>query len=101
MSYQPKTGEPCACKPGVQRDNCPACEGTGQRIDFAAIRARAEFRASLCGTRKTERRGTDDYRVVCATCGGGGTVRHRTAASASSACTRDSARPCPVGCGAK
>jgi hypothetical protein len=23
----------------VQRDNCPDCEGTGQRIDFAAIRA--------------------------------------------------------------
>lgn len=38
--YQPKTGERCGCKPGQQRDNCPACEGTGQRIDFAAIRAR-------------------------------------------------------------
>lgn len=39
--YQPKTGQPCSCKRGVQRDNCPECEGTGQRIDFAAIRARA------------------------------------------------------------
>ena len=39
--YQPKTGERCNCKPGIQRDNCPACEGTGSRIDFAAIRARA------------------------------------------------------------
>jgi hypothetical protein len=38
--YQPKTGQPCTCKPGVQRDNCPQCEGTGQRIDFAAIRNR-------------------------------------------------------------
>ena len=38
--YQPKTGQPCSCKRGVERDNCPACEGTGQRIDFAAIRAR-------------------------------------------------------------
>ena len=38
--YQPKTGAPCACKRGVQRDNCPECEGTGQRIDFAAVRAR-------------------------------------------------------------
>jgi hypothetical protein len=38
--YQPKTGEPCHCKPGIARDNCPDCEGTGQRIDFAAIRAR-------------------------------------------------------------
>jgi len=38
--YQPKTGTPCHCKRGQQRDNCPTCEGTGQRIDFAAIRAR-------------------------------------------------------------
>lgn len=38
--YQPKTGEPCHCKPGRERDNCPDCEGTGMRIDFAAIRAR-------------------------------------------------------------
>jgi hypothetical protein len=38
--YQPKTGEDCGCRPGNQRDNCPACEGTGQKIDFAAIRAR-------------------------------------------------------------
>ena len=37
--YQPKTGVACGCKRGQQRDNCPACEGTGQRIDFAAIRA--------------------------------------------------------------
>jgi|SRR5205809_3496495 len=37
--YQPKTGQPCHCKPGVHRDNCPDCEGTGWRIDFAAIRA--------------------------------------------------------------
>jgi hypothetical protein len=38
--YQPKTGQPCHCKRGVQRDNCPDCEGTGMRIDFNAIRAR-------------------------------------------------------------
>ena len=38
--YQPKTGQACGCKRGVQRDNCPQCEGTGQRIDFSAIRAR-------------------------------------------------------------
>ena len=30
---------PCSCKRGQQRDNCPQCEGTGQRIDFAALRA--------------------------------------------------------------
>lgn len=39
MSYQPKTGQKCHCKPGVHRDNCPDCEGTGWRINFAAIRA--------------------------------------------------------------
>ena len=36
--YQPKTGQACGCRPGMQRDNCPQCEGTGHRIDFAAIR---------------------------------------------------------------
>jgi hypothetical protein len=39
--YQPKTGERCSCKPGVYRDNCPECEGTGYKIDFAVIRSRA------------------------------------------------------------
>lgn len=39
-AYQPKTGAPCTCRKGLDRDNCPACEGTGQQIDFAAIRAR-------------------------------------------------------------
>lgn len=38
--YQPKTGARCGCRPGIARDNCPACEGTGWRIDFAAIRNR-------------------------------------------------------------
>lgn len=36
--YQPKTGERCACRRGIERDNCPSCEGTGWRIDFRAIR---------------------------------------------------------------
>jgi len=40
VGYQPTTGQRCGCKPGVNRDNCPACEGTGWRIDFARIRAR-------------------------------------------------------------
>ncbi len=40
MSYQPKTGDKCGCRRGIERDNCPACEGTGWRIDFAKIRAR-------------------------------------------------------------
>jgi hypothetical protein len=38
--YQPKTGAKCGCRRGIQRDNCPNCEGTGYVIDFAAIRAR-------------------------------------------------------------
>ena len=38
VGYQPKTGQSCHCKPGVHRDNCPDCEGTGQCIDFEAIR---------------------------------------------------------------
>ena len=45
MSYQPKTGQKCHCRPAVQRDNCPDCEGTGWAIDFRAIRARALERA--------------------------------------------------------
>ena len=40
--YQPKTGQKCSCRRGVQRDNCPACEGTGWCIDFRAIRAHKE-----------------------------------------------------------
>lgn len=37
--YQPKTGAACLCHKGLERDNCPDCEGTGMRIDFAKIRA--------------------------------------------------------------
>ena len=41
VGYQPKTGQKCHCKPGMERDNCPSCEGTGWVIDFAAIRAKS------------------------------------------------------------
>lgn len=42
-AYQPKTGAKCTCRRGVERDNCPTCEGTGWVIDFRAIHtARAE-----------------------------------------------------------
>ena len=30
----PMTGTACHCKPGLHRDNCPDCEGTGRRIDW-------------------------------------------------------------------
>lgn len=32
------TGAKCTCKPGIHRDNCPTCEGTGKVIDFRRIR---------------------------------------------------------------
>jgi hypothetical protein len=38
--YQPKIGAKCGCRRGIQRDNCANCEGTGQVVDFHAIRNR-------------------------------------------------------------
>ena len=49
MNYQPKTGARCTCRPGVHRDNCPTCEGTGWVIDFRAIRARNAARREAQG----------------------------------------------------
>lgn len=34
------TGAPCGCERGIERDNCPQCEGTGKVIDFAKFRRR-------------------------------------------------------------
>lgn len=48
----------------------------------------------LCGTRRVVRRGPQDYRVVCASCLGGGTVRHAIPEDAERAAVRDSAKPC-------
>lgn len=73
-------------------------------------------RVFVCGTRAVVRRTVGDYpckkyleqfrnwdyrdyRVVCATCGGGGTVRHDNKTKANSAAVRDSGRPCRK-CGA-
>lgn len=50
-AYQPKTGERCSCRRGVQRDNCPNCEGTGWRVDFQAIRNRAKNPKASLDTR--------------------------------------------------
>lgn len=33
----PFTGTACTCRPGIARDNCPNCEGTGRAIDFKAF----------------------------------------------------------------
>lgn len=52
------------------------------------------------GTRAYGQAGPRDWRVVCATCDAGGTVRHETQASAGRAATRDSNKPCAA-CGAK
>jgi hypothetical protein len=47
-AYQPKTGAKCTCKRGVQRDNCPVCEGTGWVVDFAKVRAAMWQLATEC-----------------------------------------------------
>jgi hypothetical protein len=57
----------------------------------------------ICGTRKVipgPRFGT--WRVVCATCDGGGSVAHHVRGEATAAAVRDSNKPCPArrGCGA-
>lgn len=31
-------GYRCGCKPGIERDNCPTCDGTGRALDFRAMR---------------------------------------------------------------
>jgi len=54
-------------------------------------------RLLTCGTRKVVQRGPNDFRVVCATCDGGGTVKHATRESASRAAIRDSAKSCKCG----
>lgn len=71
--YQPKTGEPCSCRRGVERDNCPQCEGTGQRIDFAAIRKRTPpvdaHVAKLVATHREKGReaASQEYDSICKT----------------------------------
>lgn len=37
MSPAMPTRGPCSCRPGIQRDNCATCEGTGRAIDWAAF----------------------------------------------------------------
>ena len=57
------------------------------------------IREFVCGTRAVVKRGPDDYRVVCASCGAGGTVRHDIRGNATRAAVRDSNKPCRA-CGA-
>ncbi len=55
----------------------------------------------VCGTRRVVSAGpgTHEWRVVCATCGAGGTVLHPSRENATHACVRDSDKPCRA-CGA-
>lgn len=59
-------------------------------------------RVFVCGTRAVMRAGPDDFRVVCASCDGGGGTPY-TRAGASQAAVRDSSKPCPCrpSCGAR
>jgi hypothetical protein len=34
----PRSG-PCHCKPGIERDNCPNCEGSGIAVNWRAFHA--------------------------------------------------------------
>lgn len=36
----------CSCRKGVQRDNCPNCEGTGKAIDWRAFHATSRAKES-------------------------------------------------------
>jgi hypothetical protein len=46
-AYTPRTEARCTCRRGIERDNCPTCEGTGWVIDFARIhRERREIVAN-------------------------------------------------------
>jgi hypothetical protein len=36
--HVPRSG-PCGCRPGIWRDNCPDCEGTGLAIDWRKYHA--------------------------------------------------------------
>lgn len=42
LRTMPLTGAPCHCRRGVERDNCPDCEGTGRAIDWRAYHAARE-----------------------------------------------------------
>ena len=39
MKGDPLTGSACGCKRGIERDNCPNCEGTGKAIDWRKFHA--------------------------------------------------------------
>jgi hypothetical protein len=62
--YQPKTGAKCSCISGIQRDNCPNCEGTGYIIDFAKIRSRNVETRPVGGDHRMIRAIAEDIETV-------------------------------------
>jgi hypothetical protein len=65
-------------------------------------------RIFVCGTRavierdvRYQRGRRTTYRVVCATCNGGGSYKFVTKDAATKVAVRDSGKPCPVKCGAE
>lgn len=75
----------------------------GQRVFLCGTRV-VRWYSEPYGKRRTEARNAvygpvGHYRVLCATCDAGGTVKHPTKTVAVAAAVRDSARPCAT-CGA-
>ena len=59
-------------------------------------------RQFVCGTRAVKRVSIGDWRAVCATCGGGGTVSYDTQDGANRRAVKDSNKPCQCrGCYAR
>ncbi len=67
------TGEKCTCKRGLERANCPRCEGTGKVLNFKAMReaARTYTACPMCGHEYATELGTlgATYYVRCRACG--------------------------------
>lgn len=68
--YTPLTGRSCTCRPGIERDNCPLCEGTGKAIDFPAIHRRNNPQGPTPGD--------DSYEVSYVTRDSAGSAREAT-----------------------
>lgn len=65
----PKTGARCKCKPGIWRDNCPNCEGTGEVIDFKALRTTRTGDCDVCKTYADDLETDPEGREICGECG--------------------------------
>lgn len=70
-------------------------------MSLTSEQVRNAERGLLCGARLVIRIRPGDWRVICPTCEGGGTASYPSRELANQACVRDSAKPCPVKCGAR